>query len=64
MTQLVIKLSDPAAVDDSRFGPKAANQALLGQAGLPIAGGFGVDAEAYRMQLASLGFDDLARKIA
>jgi pyruvate, water dikinase len=64
MTQLVIRLSDPAAVDDSRFGPKAANQALLGQAGLPIAGGFGVDAEAYRMQLASLGFDELERKTA
>ncbi|HAY47254.1 MAG TPA: hypothetical protein DCY55_13375 [Gammaproteobacteria bacterium] len=64
MTQLVVRLSDPAAVNDNRFGPKAANQALLGQAGLPIAGGYGVDAEAYRMQLASLGFDELERKTA
>ena len=64
MTQLVIKLSDPAAVDDRRFGPKAANQALLGQAGLPIAGGFGVDAQAYRLQLASLGLDKLASTAA
>ena len=35
-----------------------------GRRGLPIAGGYGVDAEAYRMQLASLGFDELERKTA
>ena len=61
MTQLVIKLSDPAAVDPDRFGPKAAGQAQLAQAGLPIAGGFGVDAEAYRLQLKSLGLEESAR---
>lgn len=61
MTKLVLRLSDPAAIDAGRFGPKAANQALLGQAGLPIAGGFCVDAEAYRLQIKSLGLDESAR---
>jgi pyruvate, water dikinase len=61
MPSLIIPLSDPAAADAGRFGPKAANQAALAQAGLPIAGGFALDAEAYRIQLRSLGLDEAAR---
>ncbi|MGH8680717.1 MAG: PEP/pyruvate-binding domain-containing protein [Burkholderiales bacterium] len=57
MPQLVIPLSSPAATDAGRFGPKAANLAALGRAGLPIPGGFCLDAEAYRLQLAALGLD-------
>ncbi len=64
MKPLVIPLSDPAAVDASRFGPKAANQAALGQAGLPIPGGYCVDAEAYRMQIEALGLTEIARLAA
>ena len=43
--------------DADRFGPKAANLARLGRAGLPIPDGFCVDAEAYRVQVAALGLD-------
>lgn len=54
MSQLVVPLDSAAATDAERFGPKAANQALLGKAGMPIPEGFCLDAEAYRLQLASL----------
>jgi pyruvate,water dikinase len=57
MRELVIPLSSPAATDAGRFGPKAANLAALGRAGLPIPGGFCLDAEVYRMQVAALGLD-------
>lgn len=57
MPQLVVPLSSPAAADAARFGPKSANLAALGRAGLPIPGGFCLDAEAYRMQMAALGLD-------
>jgi pyruvate,water dikinase len=61
LTQLVVPLNDPEAVDADRFGPKAANQAALGQAGLPIPDGFCLDAQAYRLQLAELGLVEAAR---
>ncbi len=57
MRELVVPLSSPAATDAGRFGPKAANLAALGRAGLPIPGGVCLDAEAYRMQVAALGLD-------
>ena len=60
MKRLIVPLTDPAAVAAGRFGPKAANQAALGQAGLPIPGGFCLDAEAYRLQIASLGLTESA----
>jgi pyruvate,water dikinase len=62
LTQYVVPLSDPAAADPERFGPKAANQAALGHAGLPIPDGFCLDAAAYRAQLESLGLTDAAHK--
>ncbi len=64
MDELVLALSDPGAADADRFGPKGANQAALGHAGLPIPGGFVVDAEAYRLQLEHLGLTGTARLAA
>jgi len=63
MPRLVVPLSAPEAADPSRFGAKAANLAALGQAGLPVAGGCAVDAQAYRIQLAALGLEETARAV-
>jgi pyruvate,water dikinase len=60
---MIEPLSSPLAADASRFGPKAANQAALGQAGLPIPDGFCLCAEAYRLQLASLQLEASARGV-
>ncbi len=62
--RLVVPLADAEATDADRFGPKAANQAALGRAGLPIPDGFCLDAEAYRLQLAALGVEAAARGAA
>lgn len=62
MAQYIVALGDPAAADAERFGPKAANQAALGHAGLPIPEGFCLAADAYRAQLRSLGLTDAAHK--
>jgi pyruvate,water dikinase len=61
MKQLVVPLAAAEAADAGRFGPKAANLAALGHAGLPIPDGFCLDAEAYRVQIAALGLEDHAR---
>ncbi|MBI2296188.1 MAG: hypothetical protein HYU76_09200 [Betaproteobacteria bacterium] len=63
MEQLIIPLSAPEAADASRVGPKAANLAALGRAGLPIPGGFCLDARAYRTQLEALGLEAAARGV-
>jgi pyruvate,water dikinase len=63
MDSLVVPLSAPEAADAKRFGPKAANLAALGRAGLPVPGGFAVDAGAYRAQLAALGLEATAREV-
>jgi pyruvate,water dikinase len=63
MSDIVIPLHAAEAVDAERFGPKAANQAALGLAGIPTPGGYAVDAEAYRTQLRELGLTDTARKV-
>jgi len=63
MSDFVIPLSAAEAADAERFGPKAANQAALGHAGLPIPGGYAIDAEAYRTQLRSLGLEASARAV-
>jgi len=63
MNALVAPLSSPQAADARRFGPKAANLATLGQAGLPVPGGFCLDAKAYRMQIAALGLEAAARGV-
>jgi pyruvate,water dikinase len=63
MHQFVVPLSSPEAADANRFGPKAANLAALGQAGLPIPDGFCLDAEAYRRQVSALGLETAARGV-
>jgi pyruvate,water dikinase len=62
--QLIVPLSAPEASDADRFGPKAANLARLGHAGLPIPDGFCVDAEAYRIQVAALDLSNFARGVS
>jgi pyruvate,water dikinase len=63
MHQFVVPITVPEATDAGRFGPKAANLARLGQAGLPIPGGFCVDAGAYRAQIRALGLEADARGV-
>src|SRR5215831_5382577 len=60
---LIVPVSSAEAADAERFGPKAANLARLGHAGLPIPDGFCVDAEAYRVQIAAAGLEDQARRV-
>jgi pyruvate,water dikinase len=55
MTALIVPVSSQEATDAGRFGPKAANLARLGRAALPIPAGFCVDADAYRLQVATAG---------
>ncbi|MGH6666135.1 MAG: PEP/pyruvate-binding domain-containing protein [Pseudolabrys sp.] len=59
MAEFLIPLSDPSATDADSVGPKAANLAQLGQAGLPTPGGFALTAAAYHRQLRHLGIADL-----
>src|SRR5580704_2736737 len=63
MQDFIFPLTSREATDASRFGPKAANLARLGQAGLPIPDGFCVDAEAYRAQIRALGLEAEARGV-
>jgi pyruvate,water dikinase len=59
MTEFIIPLSSATAADAERIGPKAANLAALGRAGLPTPGGFCLSADAYRAQIAALGLDGM-----
>jgi pyruvate, water dikinase len=63
MQRLIVPLASAEATDADRFGPKAANLARLGRAGLPIPDGFCLDAEAYRIQVTALGLEDRARAV-
>jgi pyruvate,water dikinase len=63
MNEFVIPLSAPQAADVACVGPKAANLTALGRAGLPIPDGYCVAAEAYRLQLAALGLEHMARDV-
>jgi pyruvate,water dikinase len=63
MQQFVFSINSPEATNADRFGPKAANVARLGQAGLPIPDGFCLDAEAYRHQIRALGLEADARGV-
>lgn len=63
MSELILPLAAVEAADAERFGPKAANQAALGHAGLPIPGGYCLDAEAYRIQMRALGLETSARSV-
>jgi pyruvate,water dikinase len=61
MSDFIIPMSHPSAVDPDSVGPKAANLAKLARADLPTPGGFCVSAAAYRHQLAALGLSDTVR---
>jgi pyruvate,water dikinase len=63
MTKLLHPLSAPEAAHAARFGPKAANLAALGHAGLPTPGGYCLDAAAYRLQIRALGLEATARGV-
>jgi pyruvate,water dikinase len=64
MSCFILALSDPAASDAERVGPKAANLAQLAHAGLPTPGGFCITADAYRRQVRHLGAADAVRAYA
>jgi pyruvate, water dikinase len=57
--RLVIGLDDLHAIHADHVGPKAANLARLARAGLPTPGGFCITADAYRLQCAALGLEDV-----
>ncbi len=59
MSDFVLPLFAPSAVDPDVVGPKAANLALLGRAGLPTPGGFCLTAAAYRHQVEALGLAEM-----
>src|SRR5262244_2440214 len=63
-SDLVVPIAAAEAANADRFGPKAANLARLGHAWLPIPDGFCIDAEAYRAQVAAVGLEDQARRVA
>ena len=63
MAPMVVPLSSPVAADAARFGSKAASLAALGQAGMPTPGGYAVDAQVYRAQLAALNLEATARAV-
>jgi pyruvate, water dikinase len=58
----VVLLSAPEATEAERVGPKAANLAALDRAGLPTPGGFCLTADAYRLQVAELGLNEVLRR--
>ncbi len=64
MIDFILPLSDSAATELDRVGPKAANLAALARAGLPTPGGFCLTAAAYRAQITALGLDDLMARFA
>jgi pyruvate, water dikinase len=61
LIEFILPLSDALASVADVVGPKAANLAKLGRAGLPTPGGFALTAAAYRHQLSWLGVGDLVR---
>ena len=64
MSPFILPLSDPAAADAERTGPKAANLARLAHAGLPTPGGVCITADAYHRQVQHLGIADAVRAYA
>src|SRR3954468_8716324 len=63
MERFIFPVNSIEATDADRFGPKAANVAKLGHAGLPIPDGFCLDAAAYRYQIRALGLEADARGV-
>ncbi|MBI1965920.1 MAG: hypothetical protein HYV99_09430 [Betaproteobacteria bacterium] len=63
MAPFIIALFAREAADAGRVGPKAANLAALGHAGLPVPDGYCLTADAYRAQIAALGLEATARGV-
>jgi pyruvate,water dikinase len=63
LKSLCVPLASAESCDPARFGPKSANLAAIGRAGLRIPDGFCLDAEAYRHQVAALGLRETARGV-
>jgi pyruvate, water dikinase len=61
---LVVSLTRGDGATAERVGPKAATLATLSRAGLRVPDGFCLTADAYRVQLASAGVEDAARRVA
>jgi pyruvate,water dikinase len=57
--RMIVPLHAAEAADPDLVGPKAANLAVLGRAGIPTPAGFVLTAEAYRRQVRELGLDPL-----
>jgi pyruvate,water dikinase len=64
MSRFILLLTDRAATEADRVGPKAANLARLAHAGLPTPGGFCITADAYHRQVRHLGLADTIRAYA
>ena len=64
MNRFILPLSSPQAIDPECTGPKTANLARLTHAGLPTPGGFCLTADAYRHQVATLGFAEALAQFA
>jgi pyruvate,water dikinase len=54
---LLVPLTSPEAANPALYGPKGANLARLGHAGLPFPGGYALSADAYRQQIKHLGLE-------
>ena len=63
-TEFIVPLAAADQTWAERIGPKAANLAALTRAGLPTPGGFCLDANAYRAQIAALGLHELVLRFA
>ncbi|HXW27834.1 MAG TPA: hypothetical protein VEK55_00605, partial [Xanthobacteraceae bacterium] len=63
MTDLIIPLGSSSACEPDRVGPKAATLAVLARAGLPVPDGVCLAADAYRLQIAALGFEEPTRAL-
>lgn len=63
MSQFIIPITAIEATNAEHVGPKAANVALMGRAGLPIPAGFCLSASAYRHQIRALGLEADARGV-
>jgi pyruvate, water dikinase len=64
LTEFIVPLAAADQTYAERIGPKAANLAALARAGLPTPGGFCLDANAYRAQIAALGLQELVPRFA
>lgn len=62
MKRFIVPLTALEATDSNLVGPKAANLATLGRAGLPVPGGFCLSADGYRYQLKELGLEQSVRR--